>query len=143
MWILPTLNFMNKINGKLKFLYRKNSFLTLDAYLVSNETSVLSCVNATSFWLYFFNLVSKPNKEIKTQDWNYQKKRRRFGLQLDKLKHNFNEAFVRLNSVPLSESFKQCVNSIVFQLFNVEYWMPWLSELSLWCPYWEQCSIKR
>ena len=54
-----------------------------------------------------------------------------FFLQLDELKHNFNEEFVRLNSVPLSESFKQCVKSIVFKHFNDQYLMPWLSDLSL------------
>ena len=45
-------------------------------------------------------------------------------MQLDKLKHNFNKEFVRSNSVPLSESFKQCVNSIVFKNFNDKYWVP-------------------
>ena len=41
------------------------------------------------------------------------------------------------------ESFKQCVNSIVFKHFNDQYLLRWLSKLSLWCPYKEQCSVKR
>ena len=42
----------------------------------------------------------------------------RFCLQLDKLKHLFNEEFERLNCLSVTYRLKQCVNSIVFKDFN-------------------------
>ena len=42
----------------------------------------------------------------------------RFCSQLDKLKHISHEEFERLNWLPVTYRFKQCVNSIVFKYFN-------------------------
>ena len=41
-----------------------------------------------------------------------------FFLQLNKSKHISHEEFERLNWLPLTYRFKQCVNSIVFKYFN-------------------------
>ena len=43
-----------------------------------------------------------------------------FCLQLDKLKHIYYEEFERLNWLPVTYRFKQCVNTIVFKYFNEE-----------------------
>ena len=40
-----------------------------------------------------------------------------FCLQLDKLKHISYEEFERLNWLPVTYRFKQCVNAIVFKYF--------------------------
>ena len=42
----------------------------------------------------------------------------RFCLRLDKLKHISHEEFERLNWLPVTYRFKQCVISIVFKYFN-------------------------
>ena len=39
-------------------------------------------------------------------------------MQLDKLKHVSHEEFERLNWLPVTYRFKQCVNSMVFKYFN-------------------------
>ena len=42
----------------------------------------------------------------------------RLCLQLNKLKHISHEEFERLNWLPVSYRFKQCVNSMVSKYFN-------------------------
>ena len=42
----------------------------------------------------------------------------RFCLQLDKLKHIPNDEFERLNWIPVTYRFKQCVNTIFLKYFN-------------------------
>ena len=45
-----------------------------------------------------------------------------FFLQLDKLKHILShEEFERLNWLPVTYRFKQCVYTIVFKYFNEQY----------------------
>ena len=51
-----------------------------------------------------------------------------FFLQLNKSKHISHEEFERLNWLPLTYRFKQCVNSIVFKYFN-EQCPNYLSEI--------------
>ena len=41
-----------------------------------------------------------------------------FCFQLDKLKHISHKAFQRLNLLPVTYRFKQCVNAIIFKYFN-------------------------
>ena len=42
----------------------------------------------------------------------------RFCSKLDKLKHISYEDFERLNWLPVTYRFKQCVNTIIFKYFN-------------------------
>ena len=51
-----------------------------------------------------------------------------FCLQLDKLKHISHEEFERLNWLPMTYRFKQCVNSMVFKYFN-ELFPKYLNEV--------------
>ena len=44
-----------------------------------------------------------------------------FCLQLDKLKHISHEEFERLNWLPVTYRFKQCVNAIFFKYFSEQY----------------------
>ena len=53
----------------------------------------------------------------------------RFCLQLDELKHIPHEEFDRLNWLPVTYRFKQCVNAIAFWVFN-EQCPNYLSEVS-------------
>ena len=76
------LNVVNKINNKLKFLYRENNYLT----------PALRCLLSNAliqphFALCMFCLVSKSNKEIiKHRIQITQNKCMRFYLQSDKFK---------------------------------------------------------
>ena len=107
------LNVVNKINNKLKFLYRKNSFLTPALRrLLCNALIQPHFDYACSAW--YPNLIKKLKHRIQTT----QSKCIRFCLQLDKLKHISHEEFERLNWLPVTYRFKQCVNTIVFKYFN-------------------------
>ena len=107
------LNVVNKINNKLKFLYRKNSFLTPALRrLLCNALIQPHFDYACSAW--YPNLTKKLKHRIQTT----QNKCIRFCLQLDKLKHISHEEFERLNWLPVTYRFKQCVNTIVFKYFN-------------------------
>ena len=75
------LNVVNKINNKLKFLYRKNIFLTALRRLLYNALIQPHFDYACSAW--YPNLTKKLKHRIQTT----QNKCIRFCLQLDKLKH--------------------------------------------------------
>ena len=65
--------------------------------------------------LCMFCLVSKSNKENKNHRIQItQSKCKGFCLQLDKLKYIPHEEFERLNWLPMTYRFQQCVNSVVF-----------------------------
>ena len=105
------LNVVNKINNKLKFLYRKNIFLTALRRLLYNALIQPHFDYACSAW--YPNLTKKLKHRIQTT----QNKCVRFCLQLDKLKHISHEEFERLNWLPVTYRFKQCNNAIVFKFF--------------------------
>ena len=76
-------------------------------------------------------MVSKADKKIETEFKPLQttpNKCVRFFLQLDKLKHIFNEVFKCLNWLPLNYRFKKSVNSIVFMYF-IEQFPSYLNEV--------------
>ena len=52
----------------------------------------------------------------------------RFYLQLDKLKHKSDKELERLNWLPVTYRFKQCVNSVVFKYFH-EQCLNYLNEV--------------
>ena len=117
------LNAINKIKNKLKFLHRKNSFLTAALRrLLFNALIRPHYDYACSAW--YPNLTKKIKHRIKTT----QSKCFRFCLQLDNLKHICHEEFERLNWLSVTYRFRQCVNSIVFTYFN-EQWPNYFSEV--------------
>ena len=107
------LNVVNKINNKLKFIYRKNSFLTsVLRRLLCSALIQLHFDYACSAW--YPNLTKKLKHRIQTT----QNKCMRFCSKSDKLKHISYEDFERLNWLPVTYRFKQCVNTIIFKYFN-------------------------
>ena len=107
------LNVLHKINKKLKFLYRKNDFLAPALRrLLINALIQPHFDYACSTW--YPNLT----KELKHRIQTIQNKCMLFCLQLDKLKHISHEEFKRLNWLPVTYRFKQCVISIAFNYFN-------------------------
>ena len=82
----------NKINNKLRFLYRKNSFLTPALRrLLCNALIQPHFDYACSAW--YPNLTKKLKHRFQTT----QNKCMRFCLLLDKLKHIYHEEFEHLN----------------------------------------------
>ena len=67
---------------------------------------------ACSAW--YLNL----SKKLKHRTQITQNKCMRFCLWLDKLKHISHEVFERLNWLPVTYRFEQCVISVLFKYFN-------------------------
>ena len=108
-----TLFVINKINNKLKFLYRKNKFLTPTLRrLLCNALIQPHSDYACSAW--YPNL----NKKLKNRIETCQNKCIRSCLQLDKMAHISHKKFETLNWLPVTERFNQCINSIVFKYVN-------------------------
>ena len=107
------LSVINKINNKLKFLYRKNRFLTPTLrQLLSNALIQPQFDYACSAW--YPNLTKKLKNRIQTS----QNKCIRFCLQLDKMTHIPHQEFETLNWLPMTERFNQCINSVGFNYVN-------------------------
>ena len=108
-----TLNVINKTNNKLKFLHRKNSFLTPTLrWLLFNALIQPYIDHACS--AQYQNLTKKMNHRIQTT----HNKCTRFCLQLDNLKHISHKEFGRLNWLFVTYRFIQRLNSIFFRYFN-------------------------
>ena len=107
------LNVINKINNKLKFFHRKNGFLTSTLRgLFCNALIRPHFDYACSAW--YPNVTKKSKHRIQTTQNNWM----RFCLRSDKLKHISHEEFKRLNWLPVTYRFEQCVISIAFKYFN-------------------------
>ena len=107
------LNVINKINNKLKFLHRKNSFLIPALRRLLCNALIQSHFDcACSAWY--------PNrtKKIKDRIQTTQNKRMHFCLQLDKLKHISHEKRKCLKWLSVTYTFKQCVSSIFLNYLN-------------------------
>ena len=107
------LSVINKINNKLKFLYRKNRFLTpTPRRLLCNALIQPHFDYACSAW--YPNLSKKLKNKIQT----FKNKCIRFRLQLDKTTQISHKEFATLNWLPVTERFNQWINSIVFKYVN-------------------------
>ena len=107
------LSVINKINNKLKFLYRKNRFITSTLRrLLCNALIQAHFDDTCSAW--YPNLTKKLKIRIKT----FQNKCIRFCLQLNKMTHISHKEFETLNWLPVSERFNRCINLIVFKNVN-------------------------
>ena len=104
---------INKINNKLKFLYRKNRFVTPTLRrLLCNALIQPHFDYACSTW--YPNLTKNMKNRIQTSQY----KCIRFCLQLYKMTHISHKEFDILNWLPVAERFSQCINSIVFKYVN-------------------------
>ena len=108
-----TLSVINKINNKLKFLYRKNRFLTPTLRRLLCNALIQPHFNyACSAW--YPNLTKKLKNRIQTS----QNKCIRFCLQLDKMTHISHKEFEILHWLPVTKRFNQCIDSIIFKYVN-------------------------
>ena len=107
------LKVINKINGRLKFLYRKNTFLSLELRrMLCNALIQPHFDYACPVW--YPNLTEKMKKKIQIS----QNKCIRFCLRLDKMHHISEEDFRLINWLPTSKRVDQYINTITFKFVN-------------------------
>ena len=107
------LNVINKINTRLKFLHRKSRFLSLPLRrLLCNALIQPHFDYACSAW--YPNL----NKKFKSKLQTLQNKCIRFCLQLDNKTHIGIDNFEKINWLPISDRFHQCLCSSAFKFFS-------------------------
>ena len=101
---------INKINNKLKFLHRKNRFLTPPLRRLLCIALIQPPFDyARSAW--YSNLTKKLKNRYQTS----QNKCIRFCLQLGKMTHISHKEFKTLNWLPVTERFNQRIDFIVFK----------------------------
>ena len=126
------LKVVNKINRKLKFLYRKNKFLTPELSRMLCNTLIQPHFDyACTAW--YPNLTEKTKKKIQVM----QNKCRRFCLRLRNMQHISLTEFRSINWFPTKERIHQYINAITFKFFNKNYPF-YLNEIFEFAP---QCRI--
>lgn len=107
------LNVLSKINSRLKFLYRKNRYLTLPLRrLLCNALIQPHFDYACSAW--YPNLSKNLKKKLQVT----QNKCIRFRLQLGWRSHIGANEFEEINWLTINDRFFQCVNSSIHKFFN-------------------------
>ena len=107
------LNVVSKINTRLKFLYRKNKFLSPQLRrLLCNALIQPHFDYACSVWYPNFN------KKLKTKLQTLQNKCVHFCLQLDNEAHVGITEFKQINWLPVNYRFRQCLAANVFKFFD-------------------------
>ena len=107
------LKVINKINGKLKFLYKKNRYLTKElCRILCNALIQPHFDYACPAW--YPNLNEKTKKKVQIM----QNKCIHFCLKLDKMYHISEEEFRLINWLPTSKKIDQCVNTITYNFVN-------------------------
>ena len=107
------LHVLNKLNTRLKFLYRKNELLSKPMRrLLCNALIQPHFDYACSAW--YINL----NKSFKTKLQVMQNKCIRFCLKLGKRTHTGAKEFNNLNWLPVEQRFHQCLCVNTFKYFN-------------------------
>ena len=104
---------LKKINGRLKFLYRKSSFLT-------NSLKRLMCNALIQPHFDFACLAWYPNlsEKIINKIQTCQNKCIRFCLSMGNRDHVGVDEFKRINWLPTRERFEQCVLVNIYKFFS-------------------------
>ena len=107
------LKVIKEINGKLKFLYRKNRNLTKGLRrMLCNALIRPHFDYACPAW--YSNLNEKTKKKIQIM----QNKCIRFCFKLDKMHHISEEEFRLINWLPTSKRVDQYINTIIYNFVN-------------------------
>ena len=107
------LKVINKINSRLRFLYRKNRFLSPPLRrLLCNSLIQPHFDYACSAW--YPNL----NKRLKSKLQIIQNKCIRFCLNLNNRAHTWQKQFKQINWLPVNDRFKQIISSMSFKFCN-------------------------
>ena len=102
---------ISEVNARLKFLHRKNKYLTANRRrrLLCNALMKPHFDNACSAWYPNFS------KKLKNRIETLQNKFIHFSLQLDKMSHISQKEFETINWLPIKEKYNQCINSIALK----------------------------
>ena len=104
---------INKINGKLRFLYQKNRFISPEIRrMLCNALIQPHFDYACPVW--YPNLTEKMKKKIQIT----QNKCIRFCLRLEKIHHRSEEDFRLINWLSTSKRLDQCINIITFKFVS-------------------------
>tara|TARA_Y100000310_G_C20543976_1_gene744693 strand:+ start:63 stop:965 length:903 start_codon:yes stop_codon:yes gene_type:complete len=104
---------LSKINGRLKFLYRKQGFLTPSLKrLLCNALIQPHFDFACLAW--YTNLTKKMKKKVQT----CQNKCIRFCLNMGYRDHIGAQEFKKINWLPTKERFEQCLLVSIYKFFN-------------------------
>ena len=104
---------LDKIDGRLRFLYRKQNFLDFSlCRLLANALIQPHFDYACSAWFPFLN--KRLTKKIQTA----QNKCVRFCLNLNNRAHIGFKEFKDINWLPTKERFEQCTATNVFKFFD-------------------------
>ena len=107
------LNLVSKINTRLKFLYRKNKFLSPQLRrLLCNVLIQPHFVYACSVWY------PKFNKKFRIKFQTLQNKCVRFCLQLDNTAHVGIAELKKINWLPVDYRFQQCLAANALQFLD-------------------------
>ena len=107
------LHVLKKLNNRLKFLYRKNKFLSPPLRrLLCNAIIQPHFDYACTAW--FPNL----NKNLKKKLQTFQNKCIRFCLQLGNRTHIGTAEFKSINWLNVTDRFEQCASTSVFKFFH-------------------------
>ena len=107
------LKVINKISSRLRFLYRKNRYLSPHLKrLLCNAIIQPYFDYACSAWY------PNPNKKFKSKLQTIQNKCIRFCLQLNIRSHIGIKESEQINWLPFYERFNQCICSNAFKFFN-------------------------
>ena len=104
------LKVINKISGKLKFLYRKNRFLSPELRRMLCNALIQQHFDYACPACYWKN---EKKKQI------MQNKCIRFCLRVDKMHYISEEDFSLINWLPTSKRVDQCINNITFKFVRV------------------------
>ena len=108
-----TLKVINKVNNRLRFLYRKNRYLSPNQKkFLCNAIIQPHFDYAGSAW--YPNLNQKFKSKLETM----QSKCIRYCLQPDSRSHIGIKEFEQINWLPVSERFNQCICSNAFKFLN-------------------------
>ena len=103
---------LSLVNSRLKFLYRKQKFLTLSLrHLLCNALIQPHYDYACPVW--YPSLNKRLSKKIQTS----QNKCIRYCLNLDNRTHVGIDEFIKINWLPTKERVAQCISVIIFKFF--------------------------
>ena len=124
------LKVINKINEKLKFLYRKNRYLTKELQRMLCNTLIQPHFDYVCP-VWYPNLNEKTKKKIQIM----QNKYICFCLNLDKMHYLSEEEFKLINWSPTSKRVDQCINTTTcnFVSNTCLYYMSKIFEFALHC----------
>ena len=107
------LQVIKKINTRLRFLYRKNRFLSQPLRrLLCNAIIQPHFDYGCSAWYPYLN------KSLKKKLQTLQNKCIRFYLNLNNRDHIGLTEFRKINWLPINDCFEQCISSTTFKFFN-------------------------